>query len=61
MPLKDQRDLEAALPSHVSLGDLRQRLDPPRTAILTCGNPSLMADVCSVAESRQIHVEKEAW
>jgi ferredoxin-NADP reductase len=50
-----------ALPRHVSAGDLRQRLEPARTVILTCGNPSLMADIKYIADSQQIHFEKEDW
>src|SRR5258705_1773622 len=38
-----------ALPQHVSAGDLRERLDPASTVILTCGNPGLMADIEFIA------------
>ncbi|HEY3158436.1 MAG TPA: hypothetical protein VGJ78_05695 [Vicinamibacterales bacterium] len=50
-----------ALPRHVSAGDLRERLDPACTVILTCGNPALMADIEFIARSNQIRFEKEDW
>jgi ferredoxin-NADP reductase len=50
-----------ALPRNLSAIDLRQRLDPARTVILTCGNPSVMADVKHIAESHHFHFEKEDW
>ena len=50
-----------ALPGNISAGELRQRLEPARTVILTCGNPSVMADVKYIADSQQIHFEKEDW
>ena len=50
-----------ALPRHITQSELRQRLEPARTVILTCGNPSLMADIKFVADSRHIHFEKEDW
>lgn len=50
-----------ALPQHISRDDLLQRLHPAGTVILTCGNPSLMADIRYIADSHQIHFEKEDW
>ena len=50
-----------ALPGNISASELRRRLTATRTVILTCGNPSVMADVKYIAESRQIHFEKEDW
>jgi ferredoxin-NADP reductase len=49
------------LPRHMSVTELRRRLDPPGTVILTCGNPSLMADIEYVADRHHIHFEKEDW
>jgi hypothetical protein len=40
---------------------VRQRLEAGRTVILTCGNPSLMADIKYIADSNQICFEKEDW
>jgi len=50
-----------ALPDHVSKGELQKRIDPARTVILTCGNPSLMTDIKHIADTRQIRFEKEDW
>ena len=50
-----------ALPRHISASELRRRLEPGRTVILTCGNPSLMADIRFVADHGHIHFEKEDW
>jgi ferredoxin-NADP reductase len=50
-----------ALPRYVSREELRLRLDPARTVILTCGNPSLMADIKYIADTSGIHFEKEDW
>lgn len=50
-----------ALPTHLSRAELQKRLDPARTVILTCGNPSFMADVKYVAEVHRIRFEKEDW
>jgi ferredoxin-NADP reductase len=64
MPVKDQQDLKVtapALPGNISASALRERLAPASTVILTCGNPSVMADVKYIAESHQIHFEKEDW
>ncbi len=37
------------------------RLDPADAVILTCGNPSSMADIKHVAEQNGIRYEKEDW
>ncbi len=50
-----------ALPRHLSKNELQKRFDPARTVILTCGNPSLMADIKYVADTNQIRFEKEDW
>jgi ferredoxin-NADP reductase len=50
-----------ALPDHVSKSELQKRVDPAHTVILTCGNPSLMADIKCIADARQIRFEKEDW
>ncbi len=62
MPPKEQQGLVApVLPRHIASDDVRQRLEPGRTVILTCGNPSLMADIKYIADSNQIRFEKEDW
>ena len=49
------------LPGHLTREQLRERLDPQRTVILTCGNPSVMDDIRYIAESSKIKFEKEEW
>lgn len=49
------------LPIHISPGELVSRMDPAKTVILTCGNPSSMADIKFVADSNNIRYEKEDW
>ena len=62
MPPKEQQGLVApVLPRHTASDAVRQRLEAGRTVILTCGNPSLMADIKYIADSNQIRFEKEDW
>ena len=49
------------LPNGVSESGLRERMDPHTTVILTCGNPSGMADMKHVAEVQGIRFELEEW
>lgn len=56
-----EKTVRPRLPRHISLKELRERLDPRRTVILTCGNPSSMGDIGHAAESNHIHFEKEDW
>jgi ferredoxin-NADP reductase len=56
-----QKTTAPALPKHISRSELRQRLDPARTVILTCGNPSLMEDIKHIADAHRIRFEKEDW
>jgi ferredoxin-NADP reductase len=60
MPLEDAR-VQPALPRHVSKAALRDRLDPARSVLLTCGNPASMADIQAVADAQQMRFEKEDW
>ena len=60
MPLDDAR-VAPALPRHVSKAMLRDRLDPARSVLLTCGNPASMADIQVVADSQAMRFEKEDW
>lgn len=55
------RTVQPVLPEHVTLKQLHERLDPPQTVILTCGNPSSMADIKFAADANQIPFEKEDW
>ncbi len=62
MPPKEQQGLVApVLPRHIAVDAVRRRLEAGRTVILTCGNPSSMADIKYIAESNQIRFEKEDW
>jgi ferredoxin-NADP reductase len=45
----------------ISKNELQQRFNPPRTVILTCGNPYSMSDIKYVADANQIRFEKEDW
>jgi ferredoxin-NADP reductase len=56
-----QKTTTPALPRHISRSELQQRLDPTRTVILTCGNPSLMEDIKHIADAHRIRFEKEDW
>src|SRR5439155_20326887 len=39
--------------------ELQKRLNPARTVILTCGNPSLMADIRYIADRHRIRFERK--
>ena len=49
------------LPRRILRNELQMRLDPARTVILTCGNPSLMADINYIADKHRLRFEKEDW
>ncbi len=55
------RTVAPALPRHLSRNDLMKRLDPSRSVLLTCGNPSSMEDIKHVADTHRIKFEKEDW
>jgi ferredoxin-NADP reductase len=70
MPLKEEEEGGAAalakavrptLPRHLSRADLQARCAPAETVILTCGNPSSMADIKHIADTNRIRYEKEDW
>ena len=56
-----ERVARPALPAHLNSSRLRDHFDPGRTVILTCGNPSSMADIKHIAEVHGIRYEKEDW
>jgi ferredoxin-NADP reductase len=56
-----QRLVPAQLPPHVNANQLRERMTPGETVILTCGNPELMIDIAKVGEANGIRVEREEW
>ena len=70
MPLKEEEDGDAAalaravrpaLPGGLPREALRRRLDPAKTVVLTCGNPSSMGDIKRIAEAQGMRFEKEDW
>lgn len=56
-----ERAVRPALPARTPLASLHDRLDPATTVILTCGNPSSMADIKHIADTNHIRYEKEDW
>lgn len=56
-----EQAVRPALPTRVSKSRLRDRLDAGKSVILTCGNPSSMADIKRIADTRGIRYEKEDW
>jgi ferredoxin-NADP reductase len=56
-----ERAVRPALPRRASRSVLRDRLDPASAVILTCGNPSAMADIKRAADRASIRFEKEDW
>jgi ferredoxin-NADP reductase len=56
-----EKAVRPKLPQHVSRKELRERFDPSRTVILTCGNPLSMDDIKYITEANRIHFEKEDW
>jgi ferredoxin-NADP reductase len=49
------------LPQQVSADAVRERLQPGRSVVLTCGNASSMADIQAIAEQSRVQYEKEDW
>jgi hypothetical protein len=49
------------LPPQVTREQLRERLDPALTVVLTCGNASAMSDVGVIAQRSGMRFEKEDW
>jgi ferredoxin-NADP reductase len=61
LPAKDAPAVPAALPRDRPLALLEPRIDPARTVVLTCGNPTGMADVSWIASQVGMRFEKEDW
>lgn len=49
------------MPRHLRVGEVRDRVDPATTVLLTCGNPASMADLRTTAARRDIRFELEGW
>jgi ferredoxin-NADP reductase len=56
-----ERAVRPVLPPRLDAGQLRERVQPAETVIMTCGNPSSMADIRVVAEAVGARYEKEDW
>ena len=56
-----EKTVRPVLPEQHPLEELRKRMDPPKTVIITCGNPWSMEDIKYVAEFNQMRFEKEDW
>jgi ferredoxin-NADP reductase len=56
-----QKVTAPALPGRAPVRELRDRLEPGTTVILTCGNTALMEDIEHVAKARGIGFEMEEW
>jgi ferredoxin-NADP reductase len=56
-----ERAVKPTLPPRLDRRDLLARLEPSQTVLLTCGNPSSMADIRVAAEAVGMRFEKEDW
>ena len=56
-----RRTPKPQLPKQLSVATLRDRLDPAKSVIMTCGNPWSMADIESIANRAGIRFEMEEW
>lgn len=61
LPPREQIASPVALPRQRGLSMLRERIDPARTVVLTCGNPNGMADISWIASQVGMRFEKEDW
>ena len=55
------KTVRPVLARQISPQRLRDRFDAAKTVIMTCGNPSSMADIELTAKRHQIHFEMEEW
>ena len=56
-----EKTVKPVLPAQHPRAELQKRMDPPKTVIITCGNPWSMEDIKYAAESNQMRFEKEDW
>ena len=61
LPPREQVASPVALPRQRGLSMLRERIDPARTVVLTCGNPNGMSDISWIASQVGMRFEKEDW
>lgn len=55
------KTVRAVLPRRLTREGLQERMDPPKTVVVTCGNPWSMEDIKYIAESNHVQFEKEDW
>jgi hypothetical protein len=56
-----EKTVKPVLTAQHSRQELQKRMNPPKTVIITCGNPWSMEDIKFVAEFNQMRFEKEDW
>jgi len=56
-----EKTVKPALPKHLSIETLRDRMDPSTSVVITCGNPWSMEDIKYAAETTGMRFEKEDW
>ncbi len=61
LPAKEPAASPLAVPRERPLAVLRERIEPSRTVVLTCGNPNVMADIAWIASQAGMRFEKEDW
>ena len=61
LPAKEPAASALALPRERPLAMLRERIEPSRTVVLTCGNLNVMADIAWIASQVGMRFEKEDW
>lgn len=61
LPPKEASAVPPRLPREKPFAMLRERIHPPHTVVLTCGNPSGMADIEWIAAHAGMKFEKEVW
>jgi len=61
LPPAETSAVPLALPRERPLAVLRERIQPSKTVVLTCGNPNVMADIAWIASQAGMRFEKEDW
>jgi len=61
LPTKELAVTAPVFPREKPVEMLRERIDPARTVVLTCGNPNSMADIAWIAGQAGMRFEKEDW
>jgi NAD(P)H-flavin reductase len=56
-----EKTVKPSLPKKFSREALRERFDPARTVVITCGNPWSMEDIKYAVETTGMRFEKEDW